>query len=67
MPIIIDLESEIAALTLNERTAVELHCFAGATREEIAEVLGVTRKCVNRSLSRAVKKIKENLLGTITE
>lgn len=54
-------------LTPEERMIIAMHVFAGYTSREIAKQLHMNENTVRSKESRALKKMKEKLLGTVTK
>lgn len=54
-------------LTAEERMIVAMHVFAGYTSREIAEQLHMNENTIRSKKSRALKKMKEKFLGTVTK
>lgn len=54
-----------ALLTLRQRSMLQLYCDEDLSAAEVAKQLGVTRQCVNDTLTRAFNRLDEleNILG----
>lgn len=56
-----NLEEALSFLNENQKLICEMHFIDGYSQTEIADILGITRQSVNGVISRAKKRIKNNL------
>lgn len=56
-----NLINAISKLSFKQRKAIELFFWQGFKQQEIAEIMGCTRRNVSKLISTALNKIKEDL------